>query len=323
MTCVFCAIIKRELPASVVYDDDRSLAFLDLHPVNEGHVLIIPKQHHSRFTQLSEAEAAHLFKVGRKILKAIQETDLRCEGANLFLSDGPIAGQEVMHSHLHIVPRFAGDGHRMGFSHADPDEASRPHLQAIAGKIAEHLRSLDVKLEQPTLVTDRLILEPFKESDLPDIFEYARHPEVARFVPWEAHKDLNDSKEFLSYVRQSTSHTYGRLFFVFAIRLKESGRVIGSIDFKNINPICGQIDYALGVEHWGKGIMSEAAACIRDWAFSNLPDLVRLQAFCVSENVGSSRVTQKIRMLREGERKKAFMIKGKPVDLTDYALIRE
>lgn len=64
--------------------------------------------------------------------------------------------------------------------------------------------------------------------------------------------------------------------------------VIGSIDFKEINPFCGQIDYALGFEHWNKGIMSEAATAVRDWAFENLPEMVRLQAFCIVENTGSS-----------------------------------
>lgn len=97
----------------------------------------------------------------------------------------------------------------------------------------------------------------------------------------------------------------------------------GPQDFKNTNPFCGQIDYALGYDHWNKGIMSEAAALIRDWAFSNLPEVVRLQAFCVSENVSSSKVMEKIGMSREGMRRKAFVLKGKPVDLIDYAVIRD
>jgi len=325
MSCVFCRIIKRELPASFIYEDDKAAAFLDIHPINEGHVLIVPKRHEAQFGNLTEDEAAYLFKIGRRVLKAIQETGIKCEGANLFLSDGPVAGQEVMHSHLHIAPRYKGDGQRVGFSHSDPEQYPRTRLDQIALKIASHIPKGDQQetINQPTLETKRLILEPYKDSDLPDILAYASHPEVPKYVPWEAHKTIEDSQKFLDFVRQSTHTVRGKLFFVFAIRYKASGRVIGSIDFKNVNQFTGQIDYALGYENWGKGIMSEAARAISDWAFSNLPEMVRLQAFCVSENIGSSRVMEKIGMSREGMRRKAFVLKGMPVDLTDYAIIKD
>jgi diadenosine tetraphosphate (Ap4A) HIT family hydrolase/RimJ/RimL family protein N-acetyltransferase len=325
MNCVFCRIVKRELPASFIYEDDKAAAFLDIHPINEGHILVIPKRHEAQFTNLTEDEAAYLFKVGQKILKAVQESGIKCEGANLFLSDGPIAGQEVMHSHLHITPRFTGDGQRVGFSHSDPGQYSSSRLDQIAAEISKHvpkMESLEL-IAQPIIETDRLILEPYKDTDLTDILAYASHPEVPKFVPWDAHKTIEDSQKFLDFVRQSSRDVRGKLFFVFAIRLKKTGRVIGSIDFKNVNPLCGQIDYALGYDHWGKGIMSEAATSVRDWAFSNLPELVRLQAFCVSENVASSKVMEKIGMSREGMRRKAFVMKGKPVDLTDYAIVKE
>jgi ribosomal-protein-alanine N-acetyltransferase len=180
-----------------------------------------------------------------------------------------------------------------------------------------------VHIPQPTLQTTRLTLTPYTVSDLEDIFSYASHPEVSKFVPWEAHKTIEDSKKFLDFIKQSTRLIPGKLFYVFAVRLKESGRVVGSIDFKNVNPCSGQIDYALGFDHWNKGIMSEASEAIRDWAFENLPEIVRLQAFCVAGNVGSSRVMEKIGMTREGVRKKAFILKGKPVDLIDYAIVRD
>lgn len=324
MNCIFCRIIKRELPASFIYEDDKAAAFLDIHPINEGHVLIVLKRHETQFGNLTEDEAAYLFKIGRRVLKAIQESGIKCEGANIFLSDGPVAGQEVMHSHLHIAPRYKGDGQRVGFSHSDPEEYSRARLDQIALKIANHIPKGDEQetVNQPTLETNRLMLEPFKDSDLPDILVYASHPEVSKYVPWEAHKTIEDSQKFLDFVRHSTRTVRGKLFFVFAIRDKASGRVIGSIDFKNVNQFTGQIDYALGYENWRKGIMSEAAQAISDWAFSNFPEMVRLQAFCVSENIGSSRVMEKIGMSREGIRRKAFVLKGKPVDLTDYARLR-
>ena len=140
MSCVFCKIINRELPASIIYEDEICLSFLDIHPITEGHVLIIPKVHQERFTQLEEKTAGHLFSVGHKILKAIEQSEIRSEGANLFLSDGAVAGQEVWHSHLHIAPRYKGDGQRTGFSHSDPDEYPRTRLDDIAKKISKFIK---------------------------------------------------------------------------------------------------------------------------------------------------------------------------------------
>lgn len=139
MDCVFCRIIKRELPASFIYEDDICISFLDIHPMTEGHVLIIPKDHRMRFTQLDEATAAHMFKVGHKILTAIEKSEIKNEGANIFLSDGPVAGQDVMHTHLHIGPRKKGDGQKVGFLHLEPDEVSRSILDEVALKITKHI----------------------------------------------------------------------------------------------------------------------------------------------------------------------------------------
>lgn len=178
------------------------------------------------------------------------------------------------------------------------------------------------EIPQPVLSTKRLVLSPFVDNDLPDILEYASHPEVSRFVPWQSHKSLDDSKQFLNFATQSKKTTRGKLFYVFAIRLKESGKAIGSIDFKNITASTGQMDYALGYNYWHQGYMSEAAMAVRDWAFEHLPEMVRLQAYCIPENRGSSRVMEKIGMSHEGIRRKAYMLKGVPVDLADYSILR-
>lgn len=136
ISCIFCQIIKKELPASLVFEDEQTIAFLDINPINEGHILIIPKLHYERFTQLDNELAGHLFKVGQKILKAIENSELKCEGSNLFLSDGSVAGQEVMHSHLHILPRFKNDGQRVGFLASISNQSSRKQLDEIAKKIS-------------------------------------------------------------------------------------------------------------------------------------------------------------------------------------------
>jgi len=126
-----------------VYNDDQCVAFLDIHPINPGHVLVVPKVHAERFFEVNEDTAAHLLKIANRIYRAMRtrnvNTVLRCEGANIFLSDGTVAGQEVGHTHLHIAPRFTGDGHAMGFSHADPANAASDALENIAKKLKENL----------------------------------------------------------------------------------------------------------------------------------------------------------------------------------------
>ena len=138
-SCIFCKIINKELPASLVFEDEHCIAFLDINPIAEGHVLVIPKQHYERFSEIKNETSGHLFKIGQKILKAIEESDIKCEGANLFLSDGTVAGQEVMHSHLHILPRSKNDGQRVGFSHSDSMQLSRKRLDEIADKISKFI----------------------------------------------------------------------------------------------------------------------------------------------------------------------------------------
>jgi histidine triad (HIT) family protein len=137
--CVFCRILAGELDGSFVHRGQRVSAFLDINPITPGHVLIVPNDHVERFTGIDPVVAAEMMEMAQKVLRAITKTDLRCEGANIFLSDGEVAGQEVPHSHLHIAPRFRGDGQRMGFNHADPGQVKRATLNSIATKITQKL----------------------------------------------------------------------------------------------------------------------------------------------------------------------------------------
>lgn len=110
LECVFCAILAGRAEASVVYEDPSTLAFLDINPMVPGHTLVIPKTHRPNLAGLDSAQMAALIQVGNRIASAMRLSALRCEGVNLFLADGAAAGQEVMHVHLHVIPRFAGDG---------------------------------------------------------------------------------------------------------------------------------------------------------------------------------------------------------------------
>lgn len=107
--CLFCKIIKGEIPAVKVYEDDTVLAFLDIHPVNPGHVLIVPKIHSEGLLDADDAVLGQMVVVTKKVATAILQS-LGYEAFNLEQNNGPIAGQVIPHLHWHIVPRRADDG---------------------------------------------------------------------------------------------------------------------------------------------------------------------------------------------------------------------
>lgn len=109
MTCIFCQIVANTLPASIVHEDKHCLAFMDIHPLGRGHVLVIPKHHHVQLTELSEDNALHLFRIGHRILNAQRALGWGVEGSHLLLNDGPAANQLVPHIHLHVIPRKRND----------------------------------------------------------------------------------------------------------------------------------------------------------------------------------------------------------------------
>lgn len=132
MDCVFCRIVAGNADASVVYEDDRLLAFCDLNPVNSGHLLIIPKIHRAGLVDLDESDGSQMFVIAQRLAAAIRRSGLRCEGVNLFLADGLAAGQEVFHVHLHVFPRYRGDRFRLD---TGQQPASRRDLDAIAARV--------------------------------------------------------------------------------------------------------------------------------------------------------------------------------------------
>lgn len=113
--CIFCKIIEGKAESSIVYEDALCLAFMDIQPVNAGHVLVVPKVHTAYWKDIDEELAGHLFKIGVKVDKALRKSGVRCEGVNFFAADGRAAFQEVFHAHLHIFPRYKGDGFRLKF----------------------------------------------------------------------------------------------------------------------------------------------------------------------------------------------------------------
>jgi histidine triad (HIT) family protein len=133
--CIFCKIIRGEAEASLVYGDEKVVAFLDIQPVNPGHVLVVPKAHAGQLADLEPETGAHLFKVAIRIDQALRRSGVRCEGVNLHLADGAVAGQEVFHVHLHVIPRFAGDGFGLKFGPNYRNKPNRASLQETATRV--------------------------------------------------------------------------------------------------------------------------------------------------------------------------------------------
>ena len=134
--CVFCKIVSGEYTSSKIYEDDSILAFMDIQPVNKGHLLIIPKKHVELIADLDDDTSAKMIKHANKINNALRKSGVKLEGVNYFLADGEAAGQEVFHTHLHLIPRFKGDG--FGFIFPDGYRVLLPErneLNSIAEKI--------------------------------------------------------------------------------------------------------------------------------------------------------------------------------------------
>lgn len=107
--CVFCRIVAGEIPALRVFEDSSTLAFVDIGPLAEGHLLVIPKAHYERLEEMPPDEVGHLTRHLPRLAKAVLQIT-RSEGYNLLQNNGKVSGQEVPHVHFHIIPRAAGDG---------------------------------------------------------------------------------------------------------------------------------------------------------------------------------------------------------------------
>jgi histidine triad (HIT) family protein len=108
MDCLFCKIVAGEIPSHKVYEDDFVYAFLDIYPCSEGHTVVLPKQHFSKFTEMNEKEASALFSSVNTIAKVVENT-MEIKGSNIGMNNGLVAGQTVPHVHVHIIPRNEND----------------------------------------------------------------------------------------------------------------------------------------------------------------------------------------------------------------------
>jgi histidine triad (HIT) family protein len=140
-SCVFCEILGGNAPASVVYANGQAMAFMDIQPVNPGHLLVIPQVHAADLASMDPEIGGELFRLGMELAQALQGSGIRCEGVNLFLADGAAAGQEVFHVHLHVIPRFKGDGFGFRFGSDYNRPPDRDQLDQAAAAIRQGLLS--------------------------------------------------------------------------------------------------------------------------------------------------------------------------------------
>lgn len=139
MTCIFCEILAGRAEATFLYRDAVCAAFMDIQPVNPGHVLVVPTRHAADLGSVTAQEWNRIGELGRQVAAALRASDIRSEGVNLFLADGASAGQEVFHAHLHVFPRYAGDGFGLRFPDSYRDRPSRQALEAAAEKLRPQL----------------------------------------------------------------------------------------------------------------------------------------------------------------------------------------
>jgi histidine triad (HIT) family protein len=124
--CLLCRLARHEAEVSMVYEDERTVAFMDIEPLVAGHLLVAPRMHAADLSELDPEDGAAVFRTGQRAAAALRASELHCEGVNFLLADGEAAGQEIFHVHLHVFPRYAGDGFGLRF----PPDYSVGHVRS-------------------------------------------------------------------------------------------------------------------------------------------------------------------------------------------------
>ena len=134
-SCVFCRVVAKQIPATVVHEDEHTLAFMDIGQVNPGHVLVAVKPHAQSIFALDDAQAAAVFRAAARVARAIHAA-FTPEGLSVYQANGKAAGQTVFHFHIHLVPRYEGDGMALSWPVKNPARE----------KLAEHAELIRAKL---------------------------------------------------------------------------------------------------------------------------------------------------------------------------------
>ena len=136
--CIFCKIVAGEIPATIIYNDDDVLAFMDIGPVIKGHVLVIPKNHYDPIMNTPDEVVSKLYVVAKRIAQA-EMNGLDADGVNIIQNNGDAAGQEVPHIHVHVIPRFNNDGHHWNWNAKRYESAEE--MNELAKKLLKQVSS--------------------------------------------------------------------------------------------------------------------------------------------------------------------------------------
>ncbi len=137
-TCIFCRIVRGEIPCEKIYEDDAVLAFMDIGPIIKGHALIIPKAHYERIIDVPPDLLGRVIAVTQRVARALFD-GLGADGVNIHQTNGAVAGQTVPHVHFHAIPRFEGDGHSWNWRAGA--YADRAEMAGLAGRLRDALKS--------------------------------------------------------------------------------------------------------------------------------------------------------------------------------------
>jgi len=133
--CIFCKIIKGEIPSTKIYEDKEVLSFLDINPANKGHALVIPKKHYETLIDIPEKEIGKIMEAVQKIARMI-EKNLKPDGYNILMSNHEAAEQVINHAHIHIIPRYKTDNFKLTWTHKKYEEKE---IEAVKKKITQNL----------------------------------------------------------------------------------------------------------------------------------------------------------------------------------------
>ncbi len=137
--CILCKLNREEFEVTKVYEDNIVSVIMDIKPVNTGHMLVVPKECKQLVIDLDDDVVSHMFKIAKKVNKALRLSGLNCGGVNYVLSDGEVASQEIPHCHLHVIPRFSGDGFGFRYPADYNNLPTRAEIEAAAEKIRKQI----------------------------------------------------------------------------------------------------------------------------------------------------------------------------------------
>lgn len=271
MDCVFCKIVRGELPCRKIYEDEDTLAFLDAAADIDGHTLVIPKKHLKNILDCDRETLEHLMNTVQKVSKFYVES-CGYSGVNLLNASGETAGQSVPHFHIHLIPRKADDG-----------IDAWPHFTG-SRRPAEEMHAL-LRLPKGFLfATERLLVRRFTPEDAADLYPILSDPEVMRYI--EPPFTFPQTEGFI--------RTAGlcRPPLIYAVELRESEQLIGQFIFHTVDcPEEYEIGWILSREHWHHGYADELTAALIRYAREQCIHSLLLE--CDPHQTASSHLAEK------------------------------